>query len=158
VGGKLRTQSFPKFDEPVPAVTLNVEANDELYAAWQHMLLDQYPRALNLDQVRSRLAVPDFLQGVYERNLAEEAQVEYEDWNTFDDGIAYFLKVDAEGAVTNAKANGSGAYSGGAWGIYPPLLMQLRFEPGRIRGRAVPCQVLANVDHTFIEGKRKRKR
>jgi len=66
--------------------------------------------------------------------------------------IAYFLTVNESGEVTEAGANGSGVYSGSDWDTYPPLLLQLRFTPGRIRGRAVACRVLANVDHTFVEG------
>jgi hypothetical protein len=37
------------------------------------------------------------------------------------------------------------------WNTYPPLLQQLRFSPGRVRGRGVPCRVLATVEHTFVE-------
>ena len=154
VGKKwITSKSFPKFDEPVPAVVLNVEANEDLYAAWKHIQVDEYPCVLNLDDVRSELQIPDFLREVHERNLAKALKSDYEDWNRFDDGIAYFLTVNEAGEVTDARANGSGVYSGGSWGIYRPLLMQLRFTPGRIRGRAVECRVLARVDHTFVEGK-----
>ena len=79
------------------------------------------------------MAVPAFLREVYERNLAKAIKSDYEDWNTFSDGIAYFLTVSETGEVTHAVANGSGVYSGGNWGTYPPLLMELRFAPGRIR-------------------------
>ncbi|QDU18981.1 DMP19 family protein [Urbifossiella limnaea] len=145
-------RSYPKFDRPVPAVVLDTRADAELYAAWGHIPVDEHPRPPNLDAVRADLRVPGFLREVYERNLAGATRSDYEDWNTFKDGIAYFLMVDEAGAVTSAVANGSGVYSGGEWGTYPPLLARLRFAPGRIRGRAVRCRVLATVDHTFVEG------
>jgi antitoxin component YwqK of YwqJK toxin-antitoxin module len=147
-----KSKSYPKFDRPVPAVVLTVEADEELYTAWEHPPVDEYPRALNLDEVRKQLRVPDFLREVYERNLARKRKDDYEDWNTFNDGIAYFLTVNEAGQVTAAVANGSKPYSGGSWDVYPPLLRQLKFAPGRVRGRAVPCRVLASVDHTFVEG------
>ena len=95
--------------------------------------------------------MPDFLREVHERNLSKTIRSDYEDCSTFNDGIAYFLTVDESGKVTAATANGSGVYSGGDWGTYPPLLRKLRFAPGRIRGRAIECRVLARVDHRFIE-------
>ena len=147
-----KSKSFPKFDRPVPAVVLTVEADERLYAAWEHPPVDEYPRVLNLEQVRKQLKVPDFLREVYERNLAKKLKADYEDWNTFKDGIAYFLTVNEAGAVTAAEANGSSMYSGGDWDTYVPLLRQLKFAPGRVRGRAVPCRVLARADHTFVEG------
>ena len=115
--------------------------------------MDEYPRVLNLDEVQKQLRMPDFLREVHERNLANAVKSDYEDWNTFDDGIAYFLTVSETGEVVDAHANGSGIYSGGVWGVYPPLLRKLRFSPGRIRGRAIECRALACVDHTFVEGK-----
>ena len=153
VGGKeVKSNSFPKFDRPVPAVVLSVEANEHLYTAWDHIRVDEYPHVLNLDGVQRQLEVPDFLREVYERNLTKTTRSEYEDCSTFNDGIAYFLTVSETGEVTGATANGSGIYSGGNWDVYPPLLRQLRFTPGRVSGRAVECRVLAWVDHTFVEG------
>jgi antitoxin component YwqK of YwqJK toxin-antitoxin module len=152
-GKRGKSRDFPKFDIPVPAVVLEVEADAKLYAAWQHLPVDEYPRVTNLAEVRKELRIPTFLQEVHERNLAGTITSDYEDCNTFDDGIAYFLAVSAEGIVTSARANVSSVYSGGSWDIYLPLLRKLRFEPGRIRGRAVECQVLAWVKHTFVEGK-----
>jgi antitoxin component YwqK of YwqJK toxin-antitoxin module len=152
-GKQGKTKSFSKFDHPTPAVVLTVEADEKLYAAWEHVPVDAYPRVLNLDEVRDQLRIPDFLQKVHERNLAKTLQSDYESSDTFDDGIAYFMTVNETGEVTAVRANGSGAYSGGSWDIYPPLLRLLRFEPGRIRGRAIECQVLGWVRHTFIEGK-----
>lgn len=154
VGGKkTRSRSFPKFDQPVPAVVLDVEASERLYTPWGHMPVDEYPRVLNLDDVRKQLRVPNFLREVHERNQTKTTRSDYEDCSTFKDGIVYFLTVDESGEVTDVLTRGSGVYSSGEWGTYPPLLQQLRFSPGRIRGRAVECRVLARVDHTFVEGK-----
>jgi hypothetical protein len=63
----------------------------------------------------------------------------------------HFRMVNEKGDVTSAVANGSGVYSGGEWDTYPPVLRRLRFTPGRIRGRAVECRVLASIRHTFVE-------
>jgi hypothetical protein len=96
--------------------------------------------------------MPDFLREVHERNLGRALKSDYEDANTFNDGITYFLTVSETGEVSAARATGSGVYSGGNWDTYSPLLKLLRFTPGRIRGRAIECRVVANVDHTFVEG------
>jgi antitoxin component YwqK of YwqJK toxin-antitoxin module len=154
LGGKdVKSKSFPKFDRPIPAVVLGVEANEDLYTAWDHVRVDEYPHVLNLDDVQRQLHVPDFLREVHERNLTKTTRSEYEDCSTFNDGIAYLLTVSETGEVTGAVASGSDVYSGGNWDTYPPLLRQLRFTPGRVRGRAVECRVVARVDHTFVEGK-----
>ncbi len=150
-GKEGKSKEFPKFDHPIPAVVLSVEANEKLYTAWRHIRVDEYPRALNLEEVQKQLKLPQFLREVHERNLTGTLQNDYEDCNTFNDGIAYFLTVDVSGKVTAAIANGSGVYSGGEWDTYPPFLRKLRFDPGRIRGRAIECQVVARVDHTFVE-------
>src|SRR5262249_619188 len=128
-----------------------VEANEKLYTAWGHVRVDEYPHVLNLQEVQRQLEVPDFLREVHERNLTKTLRSEYEDCNKFNDGIAYFLAVSETGEVTSATANGSDVYSGGNWDTYSPLLRQLRFTPGRVRGRAIDCRVLALVDHTFVE-------
>jgi antitoxin component YwqK of YwqJK toxin-antitoxin module len=150
-GKEGKTKSYPKYDRPLPAVLLSVEANEKLYTAWDHIKVDEYPRVLNLDEIQKLLVIPDFLQEVHERNVAKALKSDYEDWNTFRDGIAYFLVVNEAGEVISANANGSGVYSGGNWDTYPHLLRRLRFTPGRIRGRAIECRVLARVDHTFAE-------
>ncbi len=152
-GEEVESQRFPKFDRPAAAVVLDLEATPKLYAAWRHLPVDEYPEAENLDDVRRQLAVPAFLRDVYDRNAAGQLRSDYEDWNTFNDGIAYLADVGDDGTVTNLKANGSGVYSGGKWDTYPPLLRQLRFRPARIRGRAVASKVLARVRHTFAEGR-----
>lgn len=146
-----KSKEFPKFDHPVPAVVLSVEANDKLYTAWRHIRVDEYPRPLNLEKIQKQLKIPQFLREVHERNLTGTLKDDYEDCNTFDDGIFYFLTVDTSGRVTSAKANGSGVYSGQDWNTYIPLLQKLRFAPGRICGHATECRVLARVDHTFVE-------
>lgn len=150
-GKKVKSEEFPKFDHPMPAVVLSLEADEKLYTAWRHIRVDEYPCPLNVEEVQKQLKVPQFLREVHEHNLAGKLKEDYEDCNTFDDGIAYFLTVNESGGVTAATANGSGVYSIGDWDTYPPLLRKLRFTPGRIRGRAIECQVLARVDHTFIE-------
>jgi antitoxin component YwqK of YwqJK toxin-antitoxin module len=153
VGGKAgKPEEFPKYDRPVPAVVLSIEADDDLCEAWEEMKLDEYPRVLNLDEVQTRLQVPDFLREVYERNLSKTIRDDYEDWNTFKDGIGYRLTVNEAGEVASVEATGASPYSGGDFDTYPPFLQKLRFTPGRVRGRAVSCRVLASVDHTFVEG------
>lgn len=144
-------REFPKFDRPVPAVVMTIEADEKLYTEWRHLRVDEYPRPLNLDAIRLRLVLPQFLREVDERNRTGKLKDDYEDWNTFDDGIAYFLEVNESGETTEVNANGSGIYSGGEWETYRPLLSELRFSPGRIRSRAVKCRVLAWVKHTFVE-------
>ena len=147
------TQEFPKFDRPIPAVVLSVEADEKLYTGWGLRPLDEYPRVLNLEELQRQLRIPDFLREVDERNRSGSIQDDYEDWNKFDDGIAYFLIVNEKGEVASASANGGGIYSARHWETYRPFLMKLRFAPGRIADRAIECRVLARVDHTFVEGK-----
>lgn len=151
-GEVVETGSFPKCDRPVPAVLLRVEANEDLYAAWDHMPVDEYPEPLNLEEIRGLLIVPIFLREVHERNLTKTIKWAYHDCNSFNDSIAYILEVDDSGEVRSATASGGGFYSGGRSDAYPPLLRRIRFRPARVRGRAVECRVLARVDHTFIEG------
>ncbi|MCX7409913.1 MAG: DUF4375 domain-containing protein [Planctomycetales bacterium] len=150
-GKESESKEFPKFDHPIPAVVLSVEANEKLYTTWRHIRVDEYPRALNLEEVQKELKIPQFLSEVHERNLADTLKSDYEDCNTFDDGIGYFLTVDPSGDVTAVRTTASRVYSGGDLDTYPPSLRKLRFAPGRIRGRAIECRVLARVDHTFIE-------
>jgi hypothetical protein len=69
--------------------------------------------------------VPDFLRELHERNLAKAIKSDYEDCDTFNDGIAYFLTVSETGEVTSAAANGSGVYSGGNWETYPSSYIPL---------------------------------
>ncbi len=78
-------------------MVLTVDANQDLYTSWKHPRVDEFPSPLNLAEVQGLLKLPAFLQEVYERNLAGALRDRYEDWNTFDDGIAYFLTVDEKG-------------------------------------------------------------
>jgi antitoxin component YwqK of YwqJK toxin-antitoxin module len=145
-------QNFPKFDNPVPAVVLSLEANERLYRAWDHLLLDEYPQSHNLEEVQQQLRVPDFLKEVHERNQSGTIKSDYEDANSFDQTIAHFLTIDEQGVVVEAVTNGASPYAGAVWDAYLPLLKQLHFTPGRLRGKAMQCRVLAVVSHTFMEG------
>ncbi len=145
-------QHFPKFDKPAPAVVLSLEATEKRYRAWDHLLLDEYPQPLNLEDVQQRLTIPEFLKEVHERNLLGTMKSDYEDASSFDQTIAHFLTVDEEGGVADAVTNGASPYAGAVWDAYLPILKQLRFSPGKVRGRAMKCRVLAVVSHTFIEG------
>jgi hypothetical protein len=151
-GKAVKREEFPKFDRPRPAVVINVEANEELYRAWRHPLPEVYPAPLNVPEVERELAVPTFLQEVYERNRAGEIKERYEDWNTFKDGSAYFVMVSEQGEVDDVTWSGASAYSGAVIEVYPPLIRKLRFRPGRMAGRAVRCRVVVSVEHTFAEG------
>ncbi|MFO1269480.1 MAG: DUF4375 domain-containing protein [Rubrivivax sp.] len=146
------TRHHPKFDAPRPAVVLSTMADEELYAAWQQRRLDEYPRPLNLPEVQALIALPDMLREVHARNLAGALKSDYEDLNTFNDGIAYRLRIDETGRVVSARATGSGMYSIGLIGSHVILLRELRFSPGRARGRATACDASVSVDYTFVEG------
>jgi antitoxin component YwqK of YwqJK toxin-antitoxin module len=151
-GKEGKAEEFPKFDNPVPAVLLEVEANENLYTRWRHIPVDEYPAVLNLEQIRVKLQPPRFLMDIHARNVAGQLEDRCEDWNDFNDGITYFLKVDASGDVVDVQTRGSGVHSGNDWNTYVPFLKQLRFKPGHIKGRPVECRVLVRVTHTFIEG------
>jgi antitoxin component YwqK of YwqJK toxin-antitoxin module len=146
------TRRFPKFDAPRPAVLLGAMADEQLYAAWKHRRLDEYPCPLNLPEVQALIAVPEMLSEVHARNLAGALKSDYEDLNTFNDGIAYRVRIDEAGRVVSARATGGGVYSIGLAGTHVPLLRKLRFSPGQLRAQAVACEVCVTVDHTFVEG------
>ena len=150
-GSLVQTEEFPKFDHPRPAVLLGVEANARLYEAWGCPLLDQYPVARNLEQVQARLEVPPFLTEVFERNLSGMLKEDYENLNTFDDGIAYMAMVGEDGTVDSVEFSGSGVYSGSAINTYPPMIRELTFDPGRKQGREVRCRIVVWVRHTFVD-------
>ena len=152
-GKEVRSESFAKFDHPMPAVVLEVEANEKLYKSWNHIPVDEYPVAQNAEEIAAEFRLPQFLIDVCERNRAGAPKSRYEDWNTFRDGITYILSVDHLGEVAEAKANGSGTYSGRDWDTYLPLIRRLRFSPARVGGKPMNCQVIARVEHTFVEGK-----
>jgi len=150
-GKEEETTEFPRAEKLVPAVVLTVQADEELYKAWKHQRVEEYPRPLNLEEIQKQIIIPHFLLDLHERNQAGTLRNSYENWNTFNDGIAYFLTLDDSGTVIEAFANGSGVYSGGHWDTYLPLLRQLRFTPARVSGHSIKCKVLARVDHKFIE-------
>jgi hypothetical protein len=60
--------------------------------------------------------------------------------------------VNEQGKVDQVAFSGASAYSGGVVDVYPPIIRQLKFEPGRIGKRKVCCRVIVWVDHTFVEG------
>jgi antitoxin component YwqK of YwqJK toxin-antitoxin module len=151
-GKEIKEDTFPKFDNPQPAVFIHFEADAKLFAAWKQRLLDTYPIPRNLEKVQAKLTVPAFLQEVFERNLANSLRDDYEDWNTFNDGIAYSVLVNERGVVEKVDFQGSSPYSIVTVETYKPIVGELKFQPGRIRGHTVPCRVLVNVDHTFVEG------
>jgi hypothetical protein len=150
-GKSIKTEEFPKYDHPAPAVLLRAEANAELYEAWNQPLLDAYPTPLNLQEVQAQLTIPAFLQQVFERNLANATLDDYEDTNTFNDNIAYHVMISERGTVDSVQYSGSGVYSVGTVKDYPPLIQKLQFEPGRLHGRPVRCRVVVWVEHTFVE-------
>lgn len=150
-GKEIKVDKFDKFDNPRPAVLIEVEANAELYTSWRHPVPDAFPKPRNLKQVQSRLKIPEFLAGVYERNKTRQLNDEYEDWNSFDDTIGYWVMVDERGTVDDVQFTGSGVYSTGALNDYLPLLVGLKFTPARIGKRTVRCRVMVSVHHTFAE-------
>jgi antitoxin component YwqK of YwqJK toxin-antitoxin module len=150
-GKEVKSEAFPKFDDPRPAVLLEVEANEELYKAQGQPLLDSYPAPLNLEEVQARLEVPAFLEEVFERNKAGKLEEGYDDLNRFDDSIGYRVMVDERGAVDTVAFTACSPYSIGTVDRYPPIIQQLKFEPGRIGGREVRCRVVVLVHHTFVE-------
>ena len=152
-GEMIETEEYPKFDDPRPAVLLEVEANATLYAYWKRPLLHVYPTPLNLEEVQASLEVPEFLAEVFERNRAGSLKGKYDDINTFDDSIAYMAMVDEHGIVDEVGFSGASPRSVGTIDRYPPMIKQLTFNPGRIGTRNVRCQVVVRVRHTFVEGR-----
>ena len=152
-GAEMSSRESAKFDEPVPVVLLEVHGVEERPPRWKYPPVDREAVAQNLEEVRGQLKVPAFLLGVYERNRAGQLKSKYEDWNKFDDSIGYGLVVGEAGEVVEAKAMGSGTYSGREWNTYVPLLKQLRFCPAMRGGMAVVSRVSARVSHTFGEGR-----
>lgn len=152
-GKEVEEEEFPKYEEPVPVVTITIQADQKLYEAWRHIPVDQYPACLNLDEVRAQVQIPAFLNAIFERNKAGTLKSDYEDWSTFNAGVTHFVLVDENGKVVGARTSGADVHCGEVFHAYEPLLMGLRFTPGSIRGRPVACKVLVKVDHTFMEGK-----
>jgi hypothetical protein len=150
-GKAIKTEELPKFDHPRPAVLMHARADAELYEGWGHPRLDVYPTPVNLERIQDQLVIPTFLQEVFERNQDHALRDRYEDLNTFKDAATYFVAVNACGTVDGVEFSGSGVYSISAVNDYPPLIAKLKFEPGRIGQRKVPCRVLVEVVHTFVE-------
>lgn len=152
-GREKKTQEFRKFDDPRPAVLMKVLAEAKLYQAWGHPVPDVFPQARDLDQVQAQLQVPLLLQQVFERNLSKrKLEDDYDDLNTYNDAITYFVMVNEQGKVDAVEFSGCGAHSIAAVDTYPPFIRKLRFEPGRIGKRKIRCRVIVEVEHTFVEG------
>jgi antitoxin component YwqK of YwqJK toxin-antitoxin module len=151
-GKEISVESFPKFDHPVPAVMIDIEVNATLYAGWKLPLPDVYPKVKNHAKLQAGLPIPEFLQEVYERNLAGTVKEDYEDLNRFNDFAAFLLRIDERGEVERVELSGSSAYSIAVAETYLPVLKRLRFTPARLRGNKVPSQAFVLVRHTFVEG------
>jgi antitoxin component YwqK of YwqJK toxin-antitoxin module len=152
-GKELSVEKFPKFDHPVPAVLIEVEANAKLFTAWKLPLPDAYPQAKNVAKLQAGLPIPQFLQEVYEHNLTGSVQEDYEDINRFKDGAAYHLEVNERGEVERVSFSGSSVYSIAVAETYLPVLKRLRFTPARFRGKKIASQAFVRVQHTFAEGR-----
>jgi antitoxin component YwqK of YwqJK toxin-antitoxin module len=151
--GKLvESQQFPKFDRPVPAVVLTLEANEELYNDWEHPPVETYPEPLNRKEVERQFELPAFLKEVDEQNRNKKLESSKDDWSTFKDHATFFVEVNEAGEVTDVEFEGGGKRSVKLRDTFPPLLQQLRFQPAIAKGRPVPGRVLATVNHTFVEG------
>jgi antitoxin component YwqK of YwqJK toxin-antitoxin module len=151
-GEKVEEESFPKYDRPVPAVLLELRADERLYTAWRHLPVDEYPAPINEEEVFGSVEIPAFLNEVHARNLSGALKSDCEDASTFDDRIAYFLYLDETGAVANVWCNMIGVYSRGTEDTYERLLRELRFKPAMKGGKPMASRVIALVHHTFREG------
>jgi antitoxin component YwqK of YwqJK toxin-antitoxin module len=151
-GEEVESESFPKYDRPVPAVIVDLRADERLYVGWKHLPVDEYPAPINKEEVFGGIEIPEFLKEVHERNLSGTLKSDYEDASKFDDRIAYYLTVDETGAVTDVWCNTIGVYSRGQEETYERLLRELRFTPARKGGNPVASRVMALVHHTFVEG------
>ena len=152
-GDRLSSDAAPKFVDPVPIVSMEVQADAELYRAWRHHPVDEFPQVLNLPQIQAQIQVPSFLIEVHERNRTGTLRSDYENLDTFCDGIGFLVQVDESGLVREVKATGFGIYSAAVWNLYPDVVSQLVFSPGRLQGRPLGCQALVRVTHTFAESR-----
>ena len=143
---------FPKFDNPRPAVLLKFLANEFIYTKWKQPLLDVYPTPLNAEEVQAKLEIPLFLAELFHKNKAGTVTERYDDLNSFNDCISYMVIVNSEGEVEKVDFMGASAYSIATINIYPPLIKELRFIPGNIKGHNVPSRINVQAAHTFIEG------
>jgi antitoxin component YwqK of YwqJK toxin-antitoxin module len=150
-GKEIRSEEFPKFDNPKPAVLINVESTPKLYAGWKMQSPHIFPRAKNLEEIRRRLVIPQFLQEVFERNLMKNTKNRHEDIDSFDEWMTYFVEIDDQGSVQKVDFRGCSPYSISAAADYPPLIQSLRFEPARRHDKNVASRAIFRVRHTFVE-------
>jgi hypothetical protein len=150
-GEEIKTEEFPKFDNPRPAVLIAVASTAELYAGWKRQAPDAYPQPKNLDEVRSMVRIPSFLQQVFERNMTKTTKSQHEDINTFSEWMTYFVEIDSQGNVAEVDFRGCSPYSISTATDYPPLIRMLKFEPARRGDKAVPSRAVFRVRHTFVE-------
>lgn len=143
-----REKKYRKFDNPRPTVRLRIRADEYLYSRWKHRLLDKYPEATNLAKVEKQLAIPGFLQKIYENNMAGRAKSD-ESTNEFDDSVGYLAWVNEDGNVDDVTFTAAGMYGRDVIRDYPPILKTLKFKPGQIGKRKVRCRVAISVHHTF---------
>jgi antitoxin component YwqK of YwqJK toxin-antitoxin module len=145
-----REKKYPKFEKPRPIVRLTIRADEQLYSWWKHRLPDEYPSPKNQAKVEEQLIVPNFLQEIYEKNLAGRAKSD-ESTNEFDYSIGYLVWVNEDGDVDDVKFTAAGMYCCEVIEDYPPILKTLKFKPGRIGKRKIRCRVAISVHHTFEE-------
>jgi antitoxin component YwqK of YwqJK toxin-antitoxin module len=150
-GEEGETEEFPQFDDPRPAVLIEVEANAKRYATWGDPLLDTYPTPLNLDKVQAKLKIPAFLLEIFEQNQGGTPEGDFEDLNDFDDSTSYRVTVNPSGKVEEIEWIAAGHHSVGFVESYQAMIKQLRFEPGTAGGRKVRCRALVIVRHTFVD-------
>ena len=150
-GKEIKTEEFPKFDNPKPAVLIKVESTPELYAGWKMRSPDTFPQAKNLEEIRSRLMIPQCLQEVFERNLSKTTKNRHEDIDSFDEWMTYFVEIDDQGKVQKVDFRGCSPYSIAAAADYPPLIQLLEFVPARRRDKNVASRAIFRVRHTFVE-------
>src|SRR5215813_10053872 len=62
------------------------------------------------------------------------AEVGREDWA---DCLSVWDFLDTRGSAGQDRQTQADAYSGGTIDNYPPVIQELKFEPGRMRGRKV---------------------
>jgi antitoxin component YwqK of YwqJK toxin-antitoxin module len=150
-GEEGETEEFPQFDDPRPAILLEVEANARRYAAWGDPLLDTYPTVLNLGKVQAKLKIPAFLQEIFEQNKNGTSSGGHEDLNEFDDSTSYRVTVNPSGRVEEIEWIVAGHHSIRFVDSYRAMIKQLRFEPGTVGGRNVRSRAMVIVRHTFVD-------
>jgi antitoxin component YwqK of YwqJK toxin-antitoxin module len=150
-GEAMKTEKFPRFDDPRPAVLLVVLAGPDQCFVEGYPMLDAYPVPRNLEEIQRGLAIPDFLEEIFERNKAGTVEDDNEDWSTFDAGISYQVVISAQGTIERAKWFACDGHSAHLVDVYAPKIRQLTFTPGQRRGRPARCPGVVQVCHTFVE-------